>query len=96
MASWLLGFRFLDFLVSCFVVSWFLGFNVSLFQNFKHSYHVLGALLVPYYKISISCSLEDIDPISKIFKNILNGSSDIFGARLFQNFQMFDLQNVCD
>ena len=31
-----------------------------------------------------SCLLEDIDPISKLFKILLDGSSGCFGARLFQ------------
>ena len=33
---------------------------------------------------SISCFLIDIDSVSKVFKNLLNGSSGIFGARLFE------------
>ena len=33
----------------------------------------------------ISCFQEYIDPISKIFKTLLDGSSGLFGARVFQN-----------
>ena len=35
------------------------------------------------YQSSISCFQEDIDPISKILKILLNRSSGIVGARLF-------------
>ena len=35
----------------------------------------------------MSCLLEDIDPISKIFKILLKGSSALFGTCLFQNCQ---------
>ena len=78
MVSWLLGFWvswFLGFKVSRFLGVWFPGFLVSKFQSFK----------VPkIYQMSISCFLEDIDPVSKVPKNLLNGSSGMFGARLFQ------------
>ena len=68
---------FLGFEVSWFlgfVVSWFRCFLVSKFQSFKVS---------KIYQITISCSLEDIDPISKIFKKFEDGSSCLFGACLF-------------
>ena len=39
-----------------------------------------------YYDIHTSCSLEDIDIISKIFKNFEDGSSWFSGARLFHQF----------
>ena len=37
--------------------------------------------------------MEDIGPILKIFKEILDGSSGLFGPRLFQKSQTFDLQH---
>ena len=43
--------------------------------------------MIPYYQNYISCFLEDIDPISKIFKNLLDGSSGFCGSRLFQHLQ---------
>ena len=56
------------FLVLC--VLWFYDFVVSWFQQFtKFPFHVFQ---------------EDIDPISKIFKILFNGSSSVFVARLFQ------------
>ena len=38
-------------------------------------------------KISISCFLEDIDPIFKIFENCYDRSQGLPGTRLFQTFQ---------
>ena len=38
-------------------------------------------------RVSTSCFLEDVEPIFKIFKNLLNGSSGCFGLRLFRNLQ---------
>ena len=35
----------------------------------------------------ISCFQEDIGPIFKSFKNVLDGSSSLFGARLFEKCQ---------
>ena len=57
-------------------VSWFrsllvskcFGFLVPKFLGFRVS-------MIPSYQSSISCSLEDMDPESKFFKNLLNGSS---------------------
>ena len=63
--------------VSWFLVFWSLGF-VSLSIGFKVS---------KIYQISISCFLEDTDPISKIPGIVLDGSSGLFGARLFPNRQ---------
>ena len=84
MVSWFLGFKvswFLDFKVSwfqSFLVSKFLGFNASWFLGFKVS---------EIYQIAISCFLEEIDPISKIFKNSLDGSPGFVGTRLFHHFR---------
>ena len=38
--------------------------------------------------------LQDIDPISKIFKNLLEGSSGSFGARPFQNFRKMRVRKL--
>ena len=57
---------------------------------------------VQYYQISISCFLADIDLISKISMNLLNGSTGLFGARLSQHFEKFgcsrgwDLWKLCE
>ena len=67
-----------------FLVSQFLGFKVSRFQSFLVSklrgfkvawFLGFDVLMFPYYQNSISCFLEDIDPVSKIFKNLLDGYS---------------------
>ena len=42
--------------------------------------------------ISISCFLEDIDPIFKISKSYLDESSYFLGARLFPNSVFFGFQ----
>ena len=56
-------------------VSWFLG--VLFF----------GVLVLINYEVSISCFLEDIDLIPKIFKILLDGSSSFSVPRLFDNCQ---------
>ena len=53
---------------------WLLGFLVSRCLGFKVS---------KIYQIPISCFLEDIDLVSKIFKTLLDRSSGFFGACLF-------------
>ena len=68
------------FSVSGCLVSWFLGFFVSEVSKI--------------YQHSISCLLLDIDPISNISKNILDGPPGFSGARLFQNCHFIDFQNV--
>ena len=63
-----------------FFVSWSLGFKVpkiqsckiSNIQRFKqqyNSFNVFWQILIICYQIFISCFVEDIDPILKIFKN---------------------------
>ena len=104
---WILGFLvswFLGLWVSWLLVSWVLGFLVSWFQSSKFpkiqrfKNHLMSCLkiLIPSYPISISCSLEDIDPIFKIFKKIQDGSSRNFGARLFQDFQSCGFPTILD
>ena len=48
--------------------------------------YFFGKILVPYYHISIACFLEDIDPISKMFNDLLDRSSGFCGACIFQTF----------
>ena len=60
--SWL--FSFLVSKCLAFLVSKFLGVLVLKFLRFKVS-------MSPYYQKSISCSLEDIDPIFTMFKERL-------------------------
>ena len=66
LGSWLLGLSvswFLDFVVSQFLsllLSLFLGFKVSKIKKVRAYFH----------EISISCFLEEIDPMFKIFKMI--------------------------
>ena len=72
--------------------SWFLAFKVSWFQSFSVS-KFLGFKVSKICQISISCFLDDIDPISKIFKNLSNGSSEFVGARLLEVFKMLDSQH---
>ena len=51
------------------------NFKVSEFQNFKMpKFQSFKVSMIPFYQNPISCFLEDIDPTSKIFKNLLNGS----------------------
>ena len=73
---WFLVFWFLGFLVwvRWFVLVWFLDFLVSRFQSFLVS-KFLGVLVSKLRRSndsilpnSMSCCLEDIDRISKIFK----------------------------
>ena len=52
----------------CFLVSKFLSFNVVWILGFRVS-EIQKSLILCYQTI-ISCFLEDIDPISKIFKDI--------------------------
>ena len=82
--------RFLGFLVSWsltfgFLVSWcvVVGFLVSWFRGF---------LVSKKYQLYMSCFLEDIDLVSKIFKICSDGSSSLFGARLFENCQTFGFE----
>ena len=74
------GFGFLVSKILGFLVSKILGVLVSTFQSFKDS-------TIPYYQISISCFLVDIDRTSKTLKILLDGSLGLFGARLFQHVQ---------
>ena len=75
---WLYGFIlwFCGLVVSWSVVVWSYGFIV-LWR--------CGFMVSKNYQVSMSCFREDIDPISKIFEISLDGSSGLFGPRLFPN-----------
>ena len=71
-----------------------LGFLVSWCRSFLLCFLVisfLGFFVSKIYQISI---LEDIDLISKICKSSLDGSSVLFGARLFPNRQQLDFRSL--
>ena len=97
LVSWFLGF-----LVSwCLGLLFSFGFKVSWFQMFQ-SFQVsmirknrwcFDEISAPYYQISISPFKEDIDPISKIFENLLDGSAGFVGARLSKIFKNVDVHN---
>ena len=78
--------------------SWRLSFLVPKLQGFKVSKICTmfrWRILIQYYQISISCFLEDIDLIFKIFKKLLDESSEFVGLRLFQTCQkQHDVQIV--
>ena len=62
----------------------------------SETFNIYWNPLFPYYQMSISCFLEDIDPIFKISKNLLDGSSEIVGlvfSNIFKNinFQHFEV-----
>ena len=70
LVSWFLGFKVYWF--RSFLVSKFVGFKVSWFRSIFVSWCIgFTDSMIPYYPNSISCVLEDIDPISNIFKNLL-------------------------
>ena len=53
----------------------------------------VGEMLVPYYPMSISCFLGYIDPISKIFKNLLKCSSEFPAPVFSKTFELIDVHN---
>ena len=59
-----------------FKISNFQRFKVSKFQSSKDSQNAM------------SCLLIDIEPVSNIFRHMLDRSSGFVGVRLFQNFQI--------
>ena len=78
-----------------FLASKFLGFKDSwCFFSWFRSFRVLLIFNDPYYQNIISCLLEDIHPIFKILKHLLDGSSSFLSARLFNCFEILDFQNV--
>ena len=69
-----------------------LGFLILKFPGFL-VLKFLGFSVSKVYHISISCLQEDVDPISEMVKNILDGSSGIVCARLFQHFKNVGFPN---
>ena len=95
-----LGFVVSWLSVSCFLVSRLLGFLASCFQRFLitrllgfNNSWFIGFKVSEIYQISILCFLGDIDPISKIFKMLFDGSSRCFGARLLKIATIWDFQH---
>ena len=87
LVSWFLGSLVSWLLVPWFSGSWFLGFLVSKFLGLLVSkFQSSKDSMIPYYQTSISCFLENIDPISKIFKQYLDGYSCFFGHPSFPIF----------
>ena len=66
----LMALWFCGFMVCGFVVLWLCYFMASWFRKLQN----------PYVTFQV-----DTDPISKILKILLRGSSSLVGARLFQN-----------
>ena len=64
--------------------------DIPVFENKKISWFLSCSCPgFKIYQIAISCFLEDIDLISKLFKISLDGSSGFSGARLFKTCQTF-------
>ena len=96
--EWCWGFPYLKnigCLVSCFLVSKIIGFLVSRisgfnfflvswFQRFKKSLNVFVGNLVHITNCPFHVFLLDIALRSKIFEILLNGSSELIGARLVE------------
>ena len=71
-------------------VDWFLGFSVFGFLMFGLLISwFLGFKASKSYQFVISSFQEDINPLSKILKILLDGSAGLFGARLFDNCYVF-------
>ena len=88
---WFLVSSFQSLLVSWCLVSWSQSFKVS--QIRKNPLMLLkdiGSVLPNFHFVL----LEDIDPISNICKNLLDGSSGFVGSHFSNNFKIVDLQNV--
>ena len=95
----LLVFWFLGFLLSRFLVSWFQRPFDFWFPGFNY-FRLLGLLVPKFLGCLLSkfqgfngpillknhlCFQEDIDPISKTFKILLDGSAGFPGARRFHS-----------
>ena len=70
----------------------------SWFQSFKDSLIVLVCwkILMPSQQISISCFLEDIDPIFNIFKSVFGGSSGFSDHAFSEMFEHIGLLKLCN
>ena len=93
MVFWFFGFLVFGFLVFISLVSWFQSFLVSMFLGFKVSWF-LGFKVSNVYQMSISCFLEYIDPISTVFKILLDGASRFIGAHRPQQNELVDFRNL--
>ena len=51
-----------------FLVSWFQSFKISKFRRFRKSFNVFGKIWISCEHNAISCFLENIDFIFKMFK----------------------------
>ena len=92
LVSWFVGFV-VSWVLGC-KVDWLIRFTESEFRSFKiHLMHCLMILFLCYQQ-TMSCFLEGIDPIFKMFKKFQDGSSWFVGVRLFHNVQnigLFDM-----
>ena len=92
--------KLLGFLVSCFLVCWFLGFKVSKFLGFaacwflgfQVSKFLRFKSLILYYQIVIAGFLEDINPICRVSKEVLDGSSGFVAPSPFLEISKSDFQ----
>ena len=96
LVSWFLGF--LDSWFRGFLVSWFQRFEASKSRSFKvskiqTSFNVFWKIWILYYQIVIPGFLENIHPMSKLFKKSSDGSSDFCRARLFPHVLMIVFPN---
>ena len=87
LVAWFLGFAVPWFL--SFVVSGFLGFLVSWFQDFRvpkiqESISCFWEI-IPHYQHSISCLVEDIDPIFRFVWEFIKRIVGVFSAHPFRN-----------
>ena len=90
--SWFLGLLVFGFVVHSCLVSLFVSVMVLAFGFLASK--SLGFKVSKIYRVSISCLLEEIDPISKFFKKSQYGYPACVGARLFQSFQIVGFSNV--
>ena len=102
MVAWfmILHLIVLWFYVLCFygfMVVWLYGFMVlQCYGLWIYGAVFYGFLALTKKHLSISCFQEDIDTISKFFKILLDGSSSLFGARLFRNRQKLEFPRLQD
>ena len=85
---------FVFVLFQSFLVSKLLGFKVVWFNGVLVSW--LQSLKV--YQMPISCFLEDIDPISKVFKNLFDGSPGLsapFFSKKYKSCFLQCLKIIC-
>ena len=71
-------------------------FKDSQFQSFEVSkihFMFVRNSSIPSYQIFMSCFLEYIDPILKVFINILHRPSGLFGSRLSKQIRIPDFHN---